>query len=381
MADTRGFGAPAPSRRARVLVVSPDYPPSRGGIQTLIHRLATGMAGLDVNVLTLDAPNGAAYDRDSPVAVRRVRAPRDQKLRIAVLNAAAASQLLARPPAVVLSAHSAMVPATALGQSLRGLPVLQYFHANEITGRPALARRAADHADIAVCVSRYTRELLLAAGGRPSRVELIPPGVDLPAQAPGASRTPTSPPTLVTVARLRDAYKGHDVVLRALRQVRELIPGVHWNVVGDGPLRAPLETLAAELGVADLVTFHGAVDDAVRDRLLLDADVFVMPSRLPGAPLAGEGFGIVLLEAAAMSLPVVAGAAGGALDAVEDGVTGLLVDPEDPAAVADALIALLENPARARAMGRAGAERAEGFAWPLITARVEALLIELSGRR
>ena len=106
-----------------------------------------------------------------------------------------------------------------------------------------------------------------------------------------------------------------------------------------------------------------------------------MPSRLPGAPLAGEGFGIVLLEAAAMSLPVVAGAAGGALDAVEDGVTGLLVDPEDPAALADALIALLENPARARAMGRAGAERAEGFAWPLITARVEALLIELSGRR
>lgn len=95
--------------------------------------------------------------------------------------------------------------------------------------------------------------------------------------------------------------------------------------------------------------------------------------------MAGEGFGIVLLEAAAVARPVVAGRVGGALDAVQNGVTGLLVDPEDPAAVADALISLLENPERARRMGEAGALRARDFAWPVIAARVEALLLELSG--
>ena len=131
----------------------------------------------------------------------------------------------------------------------------------------------------------------------------------------------------------------------------------------------------------DAVRFLGAVDDAERDRWLRSADVFAMPSRLPNAGLAGEGFGIVYLEAAAYGKPVVAGNVAGALDAVLDGETGLLVDPTDPRAVADALTRLLREPELAARLGRAAQARVAGLSWPAMARSVEALLREQSGAR
>jgi phosphatidylinositol alpha-1,6-mannosyltransferase len=111
------------------------------------------------------------------------------------------------------------------------------------------------------------------------------------------------------------------------------------------------------------VRFAGWVPIEERDRLLDQAQVFAMLSRLPPGDIGGEGFGIVYLEAAARGLPVVAGAVGGALDAVADGETGLLVDPTSAEAVADALVTLLSNPGHARTLGIAGAARAREFSW------------------
>ncbi len=104
-----------------------------------------------------------------------------------------------------------------------------------------------------------------------------------------------------------------------------------------------------------------------------------MPSRVPGDGLGGEGFGIVYMEASWHELPVVAGNAGGAVDAVVDGETGLLVDANDPVAVADALIRLLLDRELSSRLGRRGAERAREFAWPIITQRVEDVLLSLTG--
>jgi phosphatidylinositol alpha-1,6-mannosyltransferase len=106
------------------------------------------------------------------------------------------------------------------------------------------------------------------------------------------------------------------------------------------------------------------VTDAERDAALDRAHVFAMPSRLPPGGVGGEGFGIVYLEAGAHRLPVVAGAVGGALDAVVHEKTGLLVDPEDVGAVAQAVGDLLLDPQRAGELGDAGREHAQGFAWP-----------------
>ena len=126
----------------------------------------------------------------------------------------------------------------------------------------------------------------------------------------------------------------------------------------------------------DSIRFLGAVSDAERDDALDRAHVFVMPNRAPPGGVGGEGFGIVYLEAAAHGLPAVCGNVGGVVDAVVQGETGLLVDGEDPRAVAEAVSDLLLDPSRARALGDAGARRAKEFAWPVVAKQVEDLVFE-----
>jgi phosphatidylinositol alpha-1,6-mannosyltransferase len=150
-------------------------------------------------------------------------------------------------------------------------------------------------------------------------------------------------------------------------------------VVGEGALRARLERLAVDYGVEEQVCFLGELSDRERDRWYRGAHVFVMPSRLPAGG-GGEGFGIVYMEAAAHALPVVAGDVAGARDAVVHGETGLLVDPTDHLAVADATANLLLDRTERTRLGRRGAERAADFAWPKIARRVEELILKLAER-
>jgi phosphatidyl-myo-inositol dimannoside synthase len=277
----------------------------------------------------------------------------------------------------VLSTHIVVSPAAALLRRQLGIPFVQYVHAKEIGVRPGLARFALTRADRVIAVSRYTRGLAVAAGARSARVALINPGVDAPESAVGAERPHNGRPTVLTIARLEDRYKGHDVILRALPLVRAEVPDVRWRVVGEGPLRATLEDRARALGLEHVVQFLGAVSDDARDEELGGADAFCMVSRLPAGGFAGEGFGIVYLEANAHGLPVVAGAVGGATDAVVHGETGLLVDPQDHVAVADALVALLSDRDLAARLGRRGRERAGRFSWEAAAERVESELLSL----
>jgi len=375
-----------PTRKPRLLVLTPDFPPAPGGIQLLTYRLAAGMSGFDTRVLALDGPGAASFDARGELAVRRLRV--DNRLggpgRMAALNAAALVEAWRFRPHVTLSAHILASPATAVIRRALGAPTIQYFHANEIGGKPRLAAFATRRADVAVAVSSYTAGLIAATGAEPAELRLIPPGVEMPGDVtPELVELPerAERPTLLTIARLRDSYKGHDVLIRALALVRAAVPDVELVVVGDGPLRGELERLAETVGVTGAVRFLGTVSDDERDRWLRRADVFAMPSRLPADGLAGEGFGIVYLEAAAYGKPVVAGNVAGALDAVADGVSGLLVDPTDPRAVANALTSLLLDRELAARLGHAGAERAKGFAWPLIAARLEAVLLEQVAKR
>jgi len=277
-------------------------------------------------------------------------------------------------PRAVVSGHVVTGPAARAIGRIAGVPVIQYVHADELRTRPRTARFAV-LADAVVAVSAHTVGLAIAAGADRARVHRILNGVDLPA-GPRGELAPR--PTVITVARLEDRYKGHDVMIRALPLIRERVPEVEWVVVGDGSLRSELERLTDREGVRDAVRFLGTVPDGERDAALKRAHVFAMPSRLPTGGIGGEGFGIVYLEAAAHGLPVVAGNVGGALDAVVDGETGLLVDPEDPAAVAQAISGLLRDPERAAALGAAGARRARQFAWPIVTARIEDLILDVT---
>jgi phosphatidylinositol alpha-1,6-mannosyltransferase len=366
---------PPDADRPRVLVLTPDFPPAKGGIQLVMHQHVRHLTRIRPRVVTLDAHGGRAFDTHEQLEVRRAWAhERMPKLGIALLNLCAVREAIGSRPNVVLSGHIVTAPASVAVRAALGVPFIQYVHAAEVYDRPRLTSWALRRAEGCVVGGRYARDLAISFGADPSHVHTIPPGVS----APTSSETNRSGrPQLITVARLAERRKGHDTVIRALPLISERVPGVQWLVVGDGPLRPELEEMAAREGVADKVRFLGAVPDEERDSRLGSADVFVLVSR-ERAGGAGEGFGIVYLEASASGLPVVAGNVGGSLDAVVDGETGVLVDPTDHVAVANAVCDLLLDVRRAEALGRAGARRAQSFSWPRATEQLERVLLSVA---
>jgi phosphatidylinositol alpha-1,6-mannosyltransferase len=200
----------------------------------------------------------------------------------------------------------------------------------------------------------------LAGLGR-GNVRIFPYG--LPSDYKSISSSKTQRPTVLAVARLtpEDAYKGVDTLICAWPQVSARVPDAQLEIVGDGADRPRLAKIADTLGLNGTVHFAGRVSDDELREAYGRATVFAMPGRHSlGPPAQGEGFGMVFVEAGAAGLPVVAGRAAGALDAVEEKQNGLLVDPNDPGEVANAIVRLLTDPELAARLGRGGQERAAG---------------------
>ena len=182
--------------------------------------------------------------------------------------------------------------------------------------------------------------------------EILYPGTHPDRFVPPAS-PPSGPPVLLTVARLVHR-KGIDTVFHALPPLLDRSPDLQYWIVGNGPARASLEQQAQELGVLQAVRFMAEVSDSELPDTYRRATVFVMPSRADYHAGSVEGFGIVYLEASASGLPVVAARSRGAAEAVLENETGLLVPPDDPPALAEALLRLLDDPEMRQRMGRAG---------------------------
>jgi phosphatidyl-myo-inositol dimannoside synthase len=366
------------SSRLRVLLVTPDFPPEKGGIQIFLARLLQSFAGIDARVLTLRHAEAHEFDPGSGLDVRRVGGDRvDRRFAVLALNGRSLVEAMRYRPDVVVSGHVvASLGAMAIRRALR-IPLVQYVHADEFRTRTRLAEAAVRSADATIAVSGYTGEMALEAGADPGRVHVIHPGIDLP-DLP--SRERSAVPTLLTVASLLFRYKGHDAVIRALPLIRARIPDARWVVIGDGPFRPAVEAAVAAYGLESAVELRGRVGDEERNGWLERANAFCMVSRLPAAGIGGEGFGIAYLEAAARCLPSIAGNVAGARDAVLDGKTGLLVDPTDHLAVAEAATALLIDPDRAAELGAAARLYAEEHSWPRIAASTEEVLREACGR-
>jgi phosphatidyl-myo-inositol dimannoside synthase len=349
----------------KLLLLTWDFPPTRGGIQVWMHQLARGLPDAQVRVLAPSVPGDREFDGASGLDVRRLgaaglgRVPWLVELALRTLAAC-----LTWRPDLVVCGHVVTAPAALLAHRLTRVPYAVFVYGYEIRRRRR--RRAISrllrHARLVVACSEFTRATAQALGVAPERTRVLYPGVDA-TRFTADTRHPT-PGTLLSVSRLADMYKGHDTVIRALPLVRAKVPHARYVIAGGGPLRDYLARVATGESVADSVELLGDVtDDALLD-LYRSADLLLTLSR--ESPTAGgaEGFGIVCLEAAACGIPVVAGRSGGLPDAVLDGVTGILVDPHDLGAAAEAIVSLLKDPARARAMGEAGRKRVlERFTW------------------
>jgi phosphatidyl-myo-inositol dimannoside synthase len=176
------------------------------------------------------------------------------------------------------------------------------------------------------------------------------------------------------------ARKGQDTLLEAWPEVLARVPDAHLLLGGSGPQEPRIARGRRALGLEDSVTLAGEVPWERLPAFHAAADVCAMPCRTRLAGLDVEGLGIVFLEAQASGTPVVVGRSGGAPETVIDGETGLVVDPESPAAVADAVVTLLTDAERRKAMGEAGRQFVEErFAWEVIAQRMQRLLRDLAG--
>jgi phosphatidylinositol alpha-1,6-mannosyltransferase len=290
----------------------------------------------------------AAYTRDDPQ-----RTARWQFALQVLLNAVGY-----RPDVVVFTIPNLAPLGLALPALQPSARVIVCTHGIEIWSQLPVARRVAlRRANRVVASARYNADRIrVVQGVRPERIVLIPlalsPSWGRDGHPAARAKDSDRHVRLLSVARLDagERYKGIDTVIRALPDLQLQVPSITYRVVGEGTDLQRLQRLANDCGVADAVQFIGAVDHRNLLREYQRCDVFVLPS-------TGEGFGLVFLEAMSFAKPVVAVAAGGPIDIVEDGMTGRLV--ESPDNIAAALLELLLNREQAKEMGTRGRTRLE----------------------
>lgn len=377
---------------SRVLLVSNDFPPRRGGIQSYLENLVTGVAATDAHSIRVYAPTWKGADEyDARVAASGIAVVRHPTtLMVPEPSVAIRMRRLIGDHGIDTVWFGAAAPLALLSPLARqagARRVLASTHGHEVgwsmlpVARTAL-RRIGDDADVVTFISNYTRGRFASAFGPHAALERLAPGVDTDRFRPDpAARSELRAryhlgerPVVVCVSRLVPR-KGQDVLIRAFPAIRQRVPGAALVVVGGGPYRDQLRRLAHTCGVFDHVVFTDGVpsDDLPAHHAM--ADVFAMPCRTRGRGLDVEGLGIVYLEASATGVPVVAGDSGGAPESVRDGETGLVVDGGDVGAVATAVGDLLADPARAAAMGAAGRDWVvDQWQWKFKAQRLSRLL-------
>jgi phosphatidyl-myo-inositol dimannoside synthase len=349
------------------LLVTNDFPPKIGGIQSLLWEWWRRLPSDTFAVLTSPYHGAAEWDATQPYRIERVREPvlLPHPIMIKRVND------MAKREGVDLIVLDPAVPLGLIGPSLK-LPYAVVVHGAEVTvpGRLPGSKQALGWvlrgAERVIAAGGYPAAEAEHAAGRSLPVTVVPPGVDCDRFRPLSSAErratrerlgiPIDAAVVLGVSRLVPR-KGFDTAIRAIARIAPAFPTALLVIAGAGRDRERLEKLATELNAP--VQFLGRVPHDDLPALYGCADVFAMLCRNRWAGLEQEGFGIVFVEAAAAGVPQIAGRSGGAHEAVAHGETGLIVDdPSDVAAVAKALEALLSDPDLRARLGSAARQRA-----------------------
>jgi len=366
------------------LLVTNDFPPKIGGIQSLLWEWWRRLPPDSFSVYTTPYAGAAEFDAEQPFVIERSREP------VLLPHPLMARRIdaMARKFGAELVVLDPALPIGLIGPWLQ-LPYDVVVHGAEVTvpGRLPGSRQALG------AVLRRARHIVAAGGypaaearraaGRDLPVTVVPPGVDtdrfvpLDDEARAAARSrfglPLDAELIVSVSRLVPR-KGFDVAIRAVAHLRRSRPNLVLAIAGAGRDERRLRALATETEAP--VHFLGRVPQEDLPALFGCGDLFTMLCRTRWNGLEQEGFGIVFVEAAACGVPQVAGDSGGAAEAVADGETGIVVaDPNDHVAIAGQFAELLDDHQGRAAMGRSARERAVAeFSYDVLAARLGASL-------
>lgn len=371
------------------ILLATDYPPQTGGIQRYHSNLARALQALgrEVRVVATEHPGWREHDAAAAVPVVRVPTA-GGKVAIYRRMREAAVRLahdLPQPLRGIISTKWSPEGLGALQAARRlGVPWGVFGHDREFilhganVVKWALQTYLLQRADFCFAISGYAARNFRRGFAPADRIRMVGCGIESDLFRPDEATATIlcerhklqGRPVLLTVGRLVPR-KGHLTVLRALRQVREHFHNVAYVIVGEGEHRGKIEQAIRDDMLDDHVILAGQAADNELCGYYTMADIMVMPSYdIIGQPT--EGFGLTFLEANCCGTPVIGSRTGGIPDAIEEGRSGLLVPPKQPAALAAAIERLLGNPAEAREMGRYGQERARReFSWELVARRVD----------
>ncbi|MGN6244755.1 MAG: glycosyltransferase family 4 protein [Motilibacteraceae bacterium] len=352
---------------ARTLVVTNDFPPRQGGIESFVSALVERMPPDQVVVYASRTDGASEYDAQVPYRV--VRGPRYPML--PTPRVAHDAERMLREHGCTSVLFGAAAPLGLLAPRLRAAGaqrIVGLTHGHEIwwarmPGARQVLHRIGEGTDVLTYLGEYTRSRIAPAlaPAAAARMARLPPGVDPQRFHPGSGGAalrarlgiPPERPVVLCVARLTPR-KGQDTLIRAMPRVLARVPDALLVVAGGGPYRQRLEKLVREVGVEGSVLVPGSVPWAELPSWFDAADVFAMPCRTRRFGLEAEGLGIVFLEAAATGLPVVVGDSGGAPDACLPGETGYVVHGTDVEEVSDRVSELLLDRDLAHRMGERG---------------------------
>lgn len=367
----------------RHLLVTNDFPPKVGGIQSYLWELWRRLPPGGATVLTTPHRGSAPFDAAQPMRIVRTRD------RVLLPHAGLARQIraLADEVGAEMVLLDPALPLGALGPWL-GMPYGVVLHGAEVTvparlpGLSAVLSRVLRDASMVISAGGYAASEAERCASRELPVTEVPPGVDTGRFVPLAAEDRlrarrrfglATGPLVVCVSRLVPR-KGFDAVIDAVSRLRSAHPGLQLAIAGAGRDRRRLERRAGRLGVP--VVFAGRISGDDVPLFMAMGDVFAAPCRSRWAGLEQEGFGIVFVEAAACGVPAVAGRSGGSHEAVAHGRTGFVVErPADADGVAAAIDELLSSERRRAAMGAAARRETElRFSYDALAARLEAAL-------
>jgi phosphatidylinositol alpha-1,6-mannosyltransferase len=352
-----------------VLFVTNDFGPRAGGIETFVIGLIERRPFGTTIVYTSSQDGSESYDQQWKekygVVVIRDRA----KILLPTPRVARNLARIIKAEKITVAAFGAAAPLGLLSASMKRAGVIKSIaltHGHEVWWAKVFPfnlamKRIGSTVDLLTYLGDFTRNAISQSLTKKAIGQMvkIAPGIDVDHFSPQDSTQLRkhlgleNKKVIVSVGRLVHR-KGQDRLIESMPKILEKIPDAHLLIVGQGPYLEHLARLVAINNLSEHVSFIGRIQYTELPEYICVGDVFAMPSRSRLAGLEVEGLGIVYLEASACGLPVVAGASGGAPDAVVEGVTGLVVDGKNLDEIAEAIVSLLKDPQTAQRMGSAG---------------------------